>query len=231
MKNKMFLRYIRKVLSYIKCNARTRKLIREDLYTNLSIRSDETGEDNPTKLMGDAKEVASEFIANLNLKESSGFEYRTNLELFGIPIIHINLKPGGIAKGIVAIGNIAIGIISIGKIAIGAFGFGAISVGLLAAIGAVSLSLLLSMGAVALSYGLSIGAVAIAGHFAIGAVAVANIALGDVSEGIVSIYRSSGSGDIMIKLPAEKETIKQAILEIYPNLNKYILQLFIWSGV
>jgi hypothetical protein len=241
MKNKKFLRYIGKVLSYIKCNSRTRKLIREDLYTNLSVKYNETGENDPIKLMGEPREVAREFISNLDLKESGGFEYRTNLEIFGIPIIHISLKPYGITKGIIAIGNIAIGFIAIGRISIGVLSCGAISVGILASLGAVSISLLLSIGAVAVAYGFSIGAVAIAQHFAIGAVAiaqhfaigavaVANIALGDVSDGIVSIYRSSGSGDIMIKLPADKETIKEAILKIYPNINEYILQIFMKAG-
>jgi len=215
MKNKKFLRYIGKVLSYIKCNSRTRKLIREDLYTNLSEKSDETGENDPIKLMGEPGEVAREFISNLDLKESGGFEYRTNLELFGIPIIHISMKPWGITKGIISIGVLSCG---------------AVSLGIVASLGAVSLSLLLSIGAVAVAYGFSIGAVAVAQHFAIGAVAVANIALGDVSDGIVSIYRSSGSGDIMIKLPADKETIKEAILKIYPNINEYILQIFLRAG-
>ncbi|UCH96319.1 MAG: hypothetical protein JSV88_05550 [Candidatus Aminicenantes bacterium] len=227
MKNKKFLRYTSRVLSYIQCNAKTRKLIREDLYTNLSIKSDESGEDDPIKLMGDPREVAREFISNLDLKESGGFEYQTNTKLFGIPILHINLKPSGITKGIIAIGNIAIGFIAIGRISIGVFSCGAISVGILASLGAVSLALLLSIGAVAISYGFSLGAVAIATHFAIGAVAVANIALGDVSDGIVSIYRSSGSGEIMIKIPADKETIKEAILKIYPNIHEYILQIFL----
>jgi len=230
MKNKKFLRYIGKVLSYIKCNSRTRKLIREDLYTNLSEKSDETGENDPIKLMGEPGEVAREFISNLDLKESGGFEYRTNLELFGIPIIHISMKPWGITKGIIAIGNIAVGFIAIGRISIGVLSCGAVSLGIVASLGAVSLSLLLSIGAVAVAYGFSIGAVAVAQHFAIGAVAVANIALGDVSDGIVSIYRSSGSGDIMIKLPADKETIKEAILKIYPNINEYILQIFLRAG-
>ena len=230
MKNKKFLRYIGKVLSYIKCNRRTRKLIREDLYTNLTEKSNETGENDPIKLMGEPREVAREFISNLDLKESGGFEYRTNLEIFGIPIIHISLKPWGITRGIIAIGNIAIGFIAIGRISIGVLSCGAISVGILASLGAVSISLLLSIGAVAVAYGFSIGAVAIAQHFAIGAVAAANIALGDVSDGIVSIYRSSGSGDIMIKLPADKETIKEAILKIYPNINEYILQIFMKAG-
>jgi hypothetical protein len=219
MKNKKFLRYIGKVLSYIKCNTRTRKLIREDLYTSLSEKSNETGENDPIKLMGEPREVAREFISNLDLKESGGFEYRTNLEIFGIPIIHISSKPWGVTKGIIAIGNIAIGFIAIGRISIGVLSCGAVSLGIVAALGAVSLSLLLS-----------IGAVAIAQHFAIGAVAVANIALGEVADGIVSIYRSNGSGDIMIKLPADKESIKEAILKIYPNINEYILQIFLRAG-
>jgi hypothetical protein len=231
MKNKKFLRYIGKVLSYIKCNSRTRKLIREDLYTNLSEWSGETGENDPIKLMGEPREVAREFIANLELKESGGFEYRTNLEIFGIPLFHISLKSSGITKGIIAIGNIAIGFIAIGRISIGVLSFGAVSLGLAASFGAVSLSLLLSVGAVAVAYVFSIGAVAVAHHFAIGAVAVANIALGEVADGIVSIYRSNGSGDIMIKLPADQETIKEAILKVYPNINEYILQIFLRAGV
>ncbi|HSM72921.1 MAG TPA: hypothetical protein VK851_15385 [Anaerolineales bacterium] len=89
------------------------------------------------------------------------FEYRSNQEINGLPLIHINLgthpetgRPLA-AKGVVAIGNIAFGVVSIGAAAFGvvtvaAFGLGIVSLASLA-IGIVAL------GALALGYEHAIG--------------------------------------------------------------------------
>ena len=74
---------------------------------------------------------------------------------------------------------------------------------------------------------LVIGAVAMAEHFAIGAYAHANIALGNTTKGMVNIFKESGSGDILIKLPAEKEVVIDAIRSVYPNIKEFILNFFL----
>ena len=68
MKNFKFTNFTKKVLSYIDCNSKTRKLIMEDLYSNLLIKFEETGENDPVKLMGKPEKVAKEFIEKNNGK-------------------------------------------------------------------------------------------------------------------------------------------------------------------
>ncbi len=227
MKNYKFVNYTKKVLSYIDCSSKTRKLINEDLYSNLLIRSEETGENDPVKLMGKPEKVAMEFIENMELERSKGFEYISGLSVFGIPLLHINIKRGGIAKGIIAIGNIALGLIALGNISIGLISIGAVSLAIFLSIGAFALSIGLSIGAFAASYFFSIGAAAFANDFAIGAYADAKIAMGEVTKGVVSIYKDHGAGEVLIKLPASKEVIIDAIKNVYPDINNIFYKLFI----
>lgn len=69
-----------------------------------------------------------------------GFEWRTKLSIFGLPLVHIalgrNRQTGKllVAKGIIAIGQFAIGLIAIGQFGVGLlfglaqFAFGAFAV-------------------------------------------------------------------------------------------------------
>ena len=227
MKNYKFVNYTKKVLSYIDCSSKTRKLIHEDLYSNLMIRSGETKETDPIKIMGKPEKVAMEFIENMDLERSKGFEYISKLNIYGIPLLHISLKRGGIAKGIIAIGNIALGVIALGNISLGLIGIGAVSFALLLSIGAVAVSVGLSIGAFAASYFFSLGAAAFANDFAIGAYSHANIAYGAVSNGVIAIFQDHGYGEVLIKLPATKEVIIDAIKNVYPDINNIFYKLFI----
>lgn len=93
-----------------------------------------------------------------------GYEYRSQRELFGLPLVHIVSGSGidpvtgrlRVAKGIIAIGPIAVGGLAIGGSALGVLSFGGAAVGLVAAGGA-AVGVLLAMG------GLAIGAVAVGG--------------------------------------------------------------------
>jgi hypothetical protein len=82
-------------------------------------------------------------------------EWRTQAEIFGLPLIHcvrgIDPRTGKrrVAKGIVALGDIAIGLVACGGVAIGGLALGGVSFGLLAA-GGCALGLVMSAGAVAL---------------------------------------------------------------------------------
>lgn len=108
-----------------------------------------------------------------------GYEYKSSLELFGLPLVHIAQgydKETGrprIAKGILAIGNIAIGVFALGGIAMGGLTFGGLSLGLLAlgglaaggfAIGGLSIGIVFAAGGLGLSLLYAIGGIAIAPH-------------------------------------------------------------------
>lgn len=109
-----------------------------------------------------------------------GYEYKSELELFGWPFIHIaqgydpqTLRPR-VAKGIIAIGNMAIGVFAVGGLAIGGVTLGGLSLGVVAlgglaiggiSLGGVSIGVLLAVGGLALSIGYALGGLALAPHF------------------------------------------------------------------
>lgn len=108
------------------------------------------------------------------------YEYKSEAELFGLPLIHIaqgiDPKTGmpRVAKGILAIGNIAIGVFALGGVALGAFTIGGASIGLIAlgglalggaTLGGLSIGALLALGGLAISPAYAIGGLALAPHF------------------------------------------------------------------
>jgi len=107
------------------------------------------------------------------------YEYKSSLELFGLPLVHIAQgidqatgRPR-VAKGIIAIGNIAIGVLALGGLAIGGITFGGLSLGLFAlgglaagaiAVGGLSIGILFAAGGLALGTLYAVGGIAIAPH-------------------------------------------------------------------
>lgn len=106
-----------------------------------------------------------------------GYEYRSSLELFGWPLVHIaqGIDPETgrprLARGIIAIGNIAIGVFALGGLAVGGFAVGGLALGVLVlgglAIGGVAL------GGIALAVYLALGGLAVSTTYAIGGLALA----------------------------------------------------------
>jgi hypothetical protein len=96
-----------------------------------------------------------------------GFEYRSALEIAGLPLIHICAgvhpvtKRPRVARGVIAIGNVALGGVAIGGLSVGLITLGGMSVGLVGAIGGAAVGFGLSLG------GFALGSVAIGG-FAVG---------------------------------------------------------------
>ena len=133
---------------------------------------------------------------------ASDFEYKSKRTLFGLPLVHINGKWGGTAKGVVAVGFKARGVVSVGFLSMGVFSagclsLGAVSLGALAlgvlALGAVSVGLLLALGAVAAGF-VAYGAVAFGG-FAAGAFACARyVAVGDHACALIPIAKTFAWG-------------------------------------
>ena len=66
-----------------------------------------------------------------------GYEYKSQVEIFGLPLIHVaggvNPRTGlpRVAKGIIAVGNFANGLIAIGRFALGGFTIADIGLGIL----------------------------------------------------------------------------------------------------
>ena len=108
-----------------------------------------------------------------------GFEYKSEAELFGLPLIHIangvdpkTFRPR-VAKGIIAIGNVAIGVFAMGGVALGGIAFGGVGLGLLSfggaslgvvALGGVALGLVFAVGGLAASLMYALGGLALAPH-------------------------------------------------------------------
>jgi len=104
------------------------------------------------------------------------YEYRSQAELFGMPLLHIaqgiNPETGlpRVAKGIIAIGNIAIGLVAIGGFALGGFVLSGIGFGLLTFAGLAVGGL--AMGGISIGAWLAVGGLAISSQYAIGGLAL-----------------------------------------------------------
>lgn len=103
---------------------------------------------------------------------SWSFEYKSKRQIWGMPLVHVNLGFGRVAHGFFSVGLISSGIFSAGLLSAGVFSFGCLSLGLLA-LGALSLG------------GVALGAIAL-GLLAFGAVAMGLIAFGGLAAGLFS---------------------------------------------
>jgi hypothetical protein len=206
----------------IPIRSQKRKELKADLLASLRERSMAEPGVEPGTLMGQPSDIAKEFLANAG-SQTNGFEYRSKTELFSWPLIHINFKHRGRAKGIIAVGTVSVGVLSVGVVSVGFVSLGAFGIGLFAAFGAMAFSGIVSVGAVATSIGMSIGAVATARYYAIGAMANAQIAVGSVARGVVALYTDSGQGNFTIELPANRDEIQNVIRVAFPQLTEYWL--------
>lgn len=161
------------------------------------------------------------------------YEYKSKRTLFGLPLVHINLGRGiKKAKGIIAIGNISCGVVSMGLLSFGIFSFGVLSIGLVS-IAAIAIGLLLGVGAIAMGT-FSIGAISIGifssgalaiGRYAVGGGAIASdIAVGDYAKANIAIGNKV-DGLKTLSLDSSKEEIKRVIIEEYPNIKNWIVEL------
>ena len=167
------------------------------------------------------------------------FEYKSKKEMFGMPLVHVNVGWGvKKAKGVLAIGNISTGILSIGLLAKGIFAIGLLSLGVIG-VGVLSLALLLSVGTIAIGT-FAIGAVAM-GVFALGAVALGmfttgalsmgtHVAVGDVAHGHIAVGRvvngvrefaDTTPGNVNFSTISGAE-VRQAIHEEFPGMWRWI---------
>lgn len=110
-----------------------------------------------------------------------GYEWKTETEIFGWPLIHIaqgyDPQTGlpRVAKGVIAIGDVAIGGLAVGGAAIGGvtlggfslgfFSVGGLAIGIILGLGGGAFGGLLAFGGMAVSLGYAMGGLALAPHF------------------------------------------------------------------
>jgi|LGOV01.1.fsa_nt_gb succinate dehydrogenase/fumarate reductase flavoprotein subunit len=178
--------YIETVLENIYADDNILKRIEEDLNERIDMAIDSDPYLDIIEEMGTPKDVAKEFMENLDIDQSKYvrettkftagvYEYKSKGTLFGVPLIHVNT--GGkfkqkTARGIVAVGDIAIGVVSIGGVSLGVFSLGGISLG-----------------------GFVVGGVAIGG-FAVGGVAIGLFAIGGVA---ISVFKAFGALPLILR--------------------------------
>ena len=129
-----------------------------------------------------------------------GHEWRTEAELFGLPLIHVALggdltkgRTHGVAKGIIAIGDVAFGVLALGGAAFGGVTFGGFSLGL-ASVGGAAIGVLLGIGGFAIGY-VALGGLAI-GYYALGGLALGAHTLSPRAR---TPKRSSSSADTWVR--------------------------------
>jgi hypothetical protein len=111
----------------------------------------------------------------------SGFEYRSEMEILGLPLVHItngnDPKTGNrlVSKGVIAIGEVAIGVLAVGGFAFGVLAVGGMAVGLIA-LGGLAIGVL-AAGGIALGGLVAAGGVAYSLVYAFGALAHAQYVL------------------------------------------------------
>ena len=166
------------------------------------------------------------------------YERKSRRQLFGMPLYHVNIGPGRVAKGFFAVGLIARGVVSVGLISIGFVSVGLISIGLLAlgldAIGLIAMGGV-AIGAVALgaaALGLFAAGGAAGGLYAVGAAAAGRFAaLGSNADGPISIGTVEAlGGEIFRKLgtlsPQEKHRVLRLLDETAPVWLRWAAALF-----
>ncbi|MEG0366635.1 MAG: helix-turn-helix transcriptional regulator [Coprobacillus sp.] len=154
------------------------------------------------------------------VRKARDYEYKSKMQIFGIPLIHVNVGRGRkVAKGIFAFGNIAIGLFAMGGLGIGAVGLGGVGVGLLA-IGGVSVGALalggFTLGIIAIG-GISIGIYAMGGLACASEVAIGGKAIGNVAIG------ASPTGRYVIETSAQVNT-----REVYEAINQLPVSIPGW---
>lgn len=189
-------------------------------------------------LMDEIEEPAREAaIQKINL--SSIYYERVSEKRIGkLPLWHINIGYGRVAKGVFAVGLVSRGIVSVGLVSLGVVSLGVLGVGILAigswAVGLIAVGALAAgiLAAGAVSVGVfSLGACAI-GKFAVGAAAMGSYAaLGDSASAAIAIGGSESKGTLfqtVNKLTASDiETIRSLLEETVPSYFSVFKRLFL----
>ncbi len=226
--------YGRAVMMRILADRETKKRMEREVLAMVRDRVFDSGRNDPYEFLGDPSVFAREYLDEMRTiypkaryigggggrttGRSYGYEYTSKTTVMGIPLVHINTRPLGLAKGIIAIGSVAVGVISLGGISLGVISLGGISLALSLSLGGVSASLwvafgglavalYMAVGGLAIAYDIAIGGAALAKNYALGGFASARVAIGGEARGIIAVYYQKGLGDYLLRLPATAHQI------------------------
>lgn len=159
------------------------------------------------------------------------FEYKSKTHIGKLPLVHINIGLGRVAKGFFSVGLVSVGVVSVGLVSLGLIAFGIICLGLLSfasisagvvAFGGAAIGLI-ALGGLAIGI-FSMGGCAI-GAFACGGYACGSlVAIGDVAVGGIALGDTSADGTVISVLASEYELMKDAVYEQFDKIPKF------WSG-
>ncbi|HPM95968.1 MAG TPA: hypothetical protein PLM80_10440, partial [Mesotoga sp.] len=127
--------YGRAVMMRILADRETKKRMEREVLSMVRDRVFDSGRNDPYEVLGDPSVFAREYLDEMRTiypkaryigggggrttGRSYGYEYTSKTTVMGIPLVHINTRPLGLAKGIIAIGSVAVGVISLGGISLG----------------------------------------------------------------------------------------------------------------
>ncbi len=184
---------------------------------------------NAEEKSGDTEEGVKTRQYNLLSNNIFGyyFEYKSKTTIFGLPLVHVNIGFGRVAKGIFSIGLVSAGFISVGLLSLGLFSFAMLSLGLLS-LGAISAGAI-SLGGVSLGIivlgGVAIGCFSMGGCsiglFAFGGFAWGKyIGVGDAAYGWLSYGLTTSAGTKLAVTPenyAATEAEAMSVIEAIPK--------------
>lgn len=169
------------------------------------------------------------------------FEYKSKRQVFGMPLLHVNIGLGRRAHGFFSLGLISSGIFSLGLLSAGVFSLGILSLGLVtlgqlvlggAAFGGIAFGLL-AFGGVAVGL-ISFGGVAVGlysvggcsvGLFAVGGYANGRfVAVGDYAVGRIAFGESISLGSGLSVTPQNFAEQKEEAWRLMDNLPAF------WKG-
>lgn len=187
----------------------------------------ETQEPEPEECNGKKSGQPQEVVVTKLDPRAVYIECVSKKKIRNLPLWHVNIGYGRVARGIFALGHVSVGVVSvglcsIGVISLGVFGMGILGIGAfaagLAAIGAISAGIL-SLGAVSLGV-FALGASAI-GHFSVGAAAIGKYAAyGEAAKAAIAIGHSDAKGTLFQSVSdltaAEIGTVRKLLDETVP---------------
>lgn len=150
--------------------------------------------------------------SSLDLRSVS-FERVSERKIGSLPLWHVNIGFGRVAKGVFAVGLVSKGVVSLGLVSLGVASFGVVSVGLLG-IGALAVGLI-AAGAISAGV-LALGAVAV-GVFALGACAIGQFAVGAAALGHYAALGDAAAGAVAIGFSDAKGTLFETVRDLTPE--------------
>ena len=174
--------------------------------------------------------VAGNGAFRFSLKQLS-FEYVSKAHVGKLPLVHINIGFGRVAKGFFSVGFVSVGVVSVGLLSLGILTFGVLCLGLLS-FASISFGAI-AVGGVAVGFmafgGLAVGVFAMGGcavgAFACGGYASGSlVAVGDVAVGGIAVGDTRADGTVISVIKSQYQAMKT---EVYARLDA--LPVF-WSG-